>query len=131
MVWDMRRDPSRRRIFLALVGALLLSQACASASGAQGRDLTVAEGATFTVVFDGRAGAGYAWSVDGVDVDTVALVGRSVEREGSGPGVPERQTFVFLAKRSGTVTLNFTYARPWVESAPPPAQTYRVQVTRC
>jgi predicted secreted protein len=127
----MRRDSSRRRIFLALVGALLLSQACASAASARSRELTVAEGATFTVVLDGRAGTGYAWSVDGVDVDTVALVGRSVEREGSAPGIPERETFVFLAKRSGTVTLNFTYARPWVESAPPPAHSYRVQVTRC
>ncbi len=127
----MRRDPSRRRIVLALLSALLLSQACASASATRSRDLTVAEGATFTVVLDGRAGTGYAWSVDGVDVDTVALVGRSVEREGSGSGIPERQTFVFLAKRSGSVTLNFTYARPWVEPAPPPAQSYRVQVIRC
>jgi predicted secreted protein len=98
---------------------------------ARDRDLTVSEGATFTVVLDGHSGTGYAWTVDGVDSDTVALVGRSVQRVASGPGAPEQQTFVFLAKRSGTVTLSFTYARPWVEKAPPPAHSYRVQVIRC
>ena len=127
----MRRDPSRRRVLVALVGALLLAQGCAAVSTTRDRDLTVAEGATFTVVLDGQAATGYAWSVDGADMETVALVGRSVERTGSGPGMPEQQTFVFLAKRSGTVTLNFTYVRPWVEKAPPPAQSYRVQVIRC
>ena len=126
----MRRDSSRRRVRAALLGTLLLAQGCASASPTRDRDLTISEGATFTVVLDGRAGTGYAWSVDGVDAETVALVGGSVER-GSGPGAPEQQTFVFLAKRSGTVTLNFTYAQPWVEKAPPPAQSYRVQVIRC
>ena len=127
----MRRDPSRRRVFLALLGALLLAQAWGSAVAARDRDLTIAEGATFTVVLDSRAGTGYAWNVDGMDAETVALVGRSVERMGSGAGAAEQQTFVFLAKRSGTVTLSFTYARPWVEQGPPPAHSYRVQVTRC
>ena len=42
-----------------------------------------------------------------------------------------RETFVFLARRSGTVTLHFTYAGPWAENSPPPSHSYRVQVIRC
>jgi predicted secreted protein len=118
-------------VYPALVGVVLLAQACASVPPATDRDVTVSEGSTFTVVLDGRAGTGHAWSVDGVDSATVALVGRSVERTGTAPGADERQVFVFLAKRSGTVTLNFSYARPWEDKTAPPSRSYRVQVIRC
>jgi predicted secreted protein len=118
-------------VYPALLGVALLAQACASVPPVTDRDLTVSEGTTFTVVFDDRAGTGYAWSVDGVEVETLALVDRSVERTGTAPGAGERQVFVFLAKRSGTVTLNFTYARPWEDKTTPPSRSLRVQIIRC
>jgi predicted secreted protein len=94
--------------------------------------MTVSEGATFTVALEGEGGAGYRWTVAGADADTVALVERSVERRSdAAPGAPEREVFVFVARRSGTVTLRFTYAPPWAEASPPPARAYRVQVIRC
>lgn len=96
------------------------------------RDVTVSEGTTFTVALDGRGGTGYRWSVAGADADTVTLVERTVERGAEAlPGAPEREVFVFLARRSGTATLRFTYARPGAEVAPLPARAYRVQVIRC
>lgn len=122
-------------MYRALLGMCLLAGGCASspAAGRAGdRDMTVSEGTTFAVALESRGGTGYGWSVAGTDADTVALVERSIERApGAAPGSPEREVFVFQARRSGTVTLRFTYARPWVEPAPPPAHAYRVQVIRC
>jgi predicted secreted protein len=112
--------------------ALVLSAGCATAPislTASDRDMTVSEGTTFTVTLDRRAGTGYGWSVDGADAQTVTLMDRSVERDVSMPGGPEREVFVFLAKRSGTATLHFTYGRP--VAPPAAARAYRVQVIRC
>jgi predicted secreted protein len=125
----MTRSRASLRLLVA-VGVVAVAAGCASIPGAADRDLTVSEGATFTVSLDRRAGTGYGWSVDGAE-GTVALMGRSVERDVSMPGTPEREVFVFLAKRSGTARLSFTYGRPGVQSSPPPAQAYRVQVIRC
>ena len=113
---------------------LLLGAGCATAPPAvSDRDLTVSEGTTFTVALDRRAGTGYEWTVDGADAHTVTLVGRSIEHDGATPGAPEREVFVFLARRSGAATLHFTYGRPWESTvAPSPAaRAYRVQIIRC
>ncbi|HKZ05084.1 MAG TPA: protease inhibitor I42 family protein [Methylomirabilota bacterium] len=123
-------------MYLALLGVCLLAAGCATtgpgAGGAGDRDLTVSEGATFTVALEKQGGTGYGWSVAGADTDTVALVERRLERApGAAPGAPERDVFVFQARRSGTATLRFTYARPWVAPPPPPSHAYHVQVTRC
>lgn len=120
-----------RRVYPVLLGLFLLTQACASALPGTDRDVTISEGSTFTVTFDGRAGTGHEWNVEGADTETVALVRHSMERVGSVPGAGEQEVFVFLAKRSGTATLRFTYARPWVEMSPLPSRSYRVQVIRC
>jgi len=69
--------------------------------------------------------------VDGAEAGTVELLRASAKRGEDIPGSGEQQTFVFLAKRSGTVTLHFTYARPWMEKSSPPSRSYRVQVIRC
>lgn len=130
--WRLR--PSPARLVRAGVATLLLSAGCATAPAAvSDRDLTVSEGTTFTVALDRRAGAGYGWMVDGADAQTVTLVSRSVERGPVMPGAPEREVFVFLARRSGTATLHFTYARPWEAATLPPAEAraYRIQVIRC
>lgn len=116
------------------MAALLLSAGCATAPAAvSDRDLTVSEGTTFTVALDRRAGTGYGWTVDGADAQTVTLVSRAIERNPAMPGAPEREVFVFLAQRSGTATLHFTYARPWEATTLPPAgvRAYRIQVIRC
>jgi predicted secreted protein len=124
------------RIRSALLGVLLLAPGCATAPIASiDRDLTVSEGSTFQVVLDGQSGTGFSWAVDGAETGTVELLRRepldaSVERPAGVPGTGAQQTFVFLARRSGTVTLRFTHARPW-ETSPPPSRTYRVQVIRC
>ena len=123
------------RVPSALVGIFLLAQGCATAPIASSdRDVIVSEGSTFEVVLGGHAGTGYSWTVDGAYAPTVELLRReprdSAEHPGGVPGAGEPQTFVFLARRSGTVTLHFTYARPW-EKSPLPARTYRVQVIRC
>lgn len=125
-----------KRVYLALLGVCLLGAGCATAAPAAGgpgdRDLTVSEGATFTVALEKQGGTGYGWSVAGTDTETVALVERRLERApGAAPGAPERDIFVFQARRAGTATLRFTYARPWVAPAPPPALAYSVQVIRC
>jgi predicted secreted protein len=116
------------RVPSPLVGILLLAQGCATAPIASSdRDVIVSEGSTFEVVLGGHAGTGYSWTVDGAYAPTVELLRREpldILAE------HDQQTFVFLARRSGTVTLHFTYARPW-EKSPPPARTYRVQVIRC
>ena len=126
-----------KRLYFALLGLLLVTQACSSLPVAGGdRDLTVSEGSTFRVVLSGRSGTGFSWTVDGVEAGTVELLppepllDTSLERSANVPGAGEQQTFVFVARRSGTVTLRFTYARPW-ESTPGPSRTYRVQVIRC
>jgi predicted secreted protein len=126
---DQNRRP--RRVYPVLLGVFLLAQACASAPPVTDRDVTISEGMTFTIALDARAGTGYGWSVDGADAETVALVRHSVERTDSAPGASEQEVFLFLAKRSGTATLRFTYARPWVEKSPLPSRSYRVQVIRC
>jgi predicted secreted protein len=120
------------RLQFALLGVLLVTPACSSLPIAGGdRDLTVSEGSTFQVVLLGQSGTGHAWTVDGAEAGTVELVRASKERAEGVPGAGEQQTFVFLAKRSGTVTLRFAYARPWVEKSSPPSRSYRVQVIRC
>jgi predicted secreted protein len=124
------------RVPSALLGVLLLVQGCATVPIASSdRDITVSEGSTFEVVLGGHAGTGYSWKVDGADAPTVELLRReslaiSAEQAAGVPGAGEQQTFVFLARRSGTVTLHFTYARPG-EKSPSPARAYRVQVIRC
>ncbi len=127
--------PSPARLVSGVLVALLLSGGCATAPATtvSDRDLTVSEGTTFTVALDRGAGTGYGWMVDGADAQTVTLVSRSVARDQTVPGASEREVFVFLARRSGTTTLHFTYARPWEASTMPPAavRAYRVQVIRC
>jgi len=126
-----------RRVHLALLGVLSLTAACSSLPVAgNDRDLTVSEGSTFQVVVSGPSGTGHAWQIDGGD-ETVQLlrrepaVARSAVRAGEGPGAVEEQTFIFLARRSGTVTLRFTYARPSEDRSLPSGRSYRVQVIRC
>ena len=125
-----------RRAFFSLLALILVTPACSSLPVAgSDRDLTVAEGSTFQVVLSGQPGTGFSWTVDGAEAGTVELLpsgplDRSVERSANLPGAGEQQTFVFVARRSGTVTLRFTYGRPW-EKSPGPAHAYRVQVIRC
>jgi predicted secreted protein len=125
-----------RRVYPALLGLLLVTQACSSLPVAgSDRDLTVSEGSTFRVVLSGQSGTGYSWTVDGVEAGTVELLRSEPSdilagRAEALPGAGEQQTFVFLARRAGTVTLHFTYARPW-EKSPPSSRAYRVQVIRC
>jgi len=126
-----------RRVHLALLGLLSLTAGCSSLPVAgSDRDLTVSEGSTFQVVVSGPSGTGHAWQIDGGD-ETVQLlrrepaVARSAVRAGEGPGAVEEQTFIFLARRSGTVTLRFTYARPSEDRSLPFGRSYRVQVIRC
>lgn len=121
-----------RRAYLVLLGLLLVTQACSSLPIAgSDRDLTVSEGSTFQVVLVGQSGTGYSWTVDGAEAGTVELVRASRERAEGVPGGGVQETFVFLAKRSGTATLHFSYARPWVEKPSPLSPSYRVQVIRC
>jgi hypothetical protein len=125
------------RIRSALLGVLLLAQGCTTVPiAASDRDLTVSEGSTFQVVLDGPPGTGFPWTVDGVQTGTVELLRREPSGSSSmgdpGSVVPgTRQTFVFLARRSGTVTLHFTYGGSWAQKSPPPFHSYRVQVVRC
>ena len=127
-----------RRVHLALLGLLSLTPACSSLPVVAGsdRDLTVSEGSTFKLVVSGPSGMGHAWQVDGGD-ETVQLlrrepaVARSAVRAQEGPGAVEEQTFIFLARRSGTATLRFTYARPSENRSLPSGRSYRVQVIRC
>jgi predicted secreted protein len=120
------------RVPSPLVGILLLAQGCATAPIASSdRDVIVSEGSTFEVVLGGHAGTGYSWTVDGAYAPTVELLRREpLDILAEHPGAGDQQTFVFLARRSGTVTLHFTYARPG-EKSPSPARAYRVQVIRC
>lgn len=117
------------RIRSALLGVLLLAHGCTTVPIATSdRDLTVSEGSTFQVVLDGPSGTGPSWTVDGAEMGTVELL----RRESLGiPGPGAQETFVFLARRSGTVTLHFTHAGRGVEKSPPPSHSYRVQVIRC
>jgi predicted secreted protein len=128
-----RSRPRPARFIRAAAAVLLMGAGCATAPApASDRDLTISEGTTFTVALDRRAGTGYGWMVDGADAQTVTLVARSIERDVAAPGAPEREVFVFLAKRSGTTTLHFSYGRPWEAATPTPAaRAYRVQVIRC
>ena len=115
------------RMRSALLGVLLLASGCTTAPIASSdRDLTVPEGATFHVVLDGQSGTSFSWAVEGAETGTVELLRR--ERDVLGTG--EQQTFVFIARRSGTVTLRFTYPGRWAEKSPPPARSYRGQVSR-
>src|SRR4030095_12682877 len=60
--------PRRARPIRPAAAVLLLGAGCATAPApASDRDLTVSEGATFTVALDRRAGTGYGWMVDGAD----------------------------------------------------------------
>jgi hypothetical protein len=120
---------AKTRISSALLGVLLLAYGCATAPIASSdRDLTVSEGSTFQVVLDGPSGTSPSWTVDGAEMGTVELL----RREPLGvPGSGAQETFVFLARRSGTVTLHFTHAGRWAEKSPPPSHSYRVQVIRC
>ena len=129
-----RSRPSSACLVVGVVAALLWCGGCATAPAiVSDRDLTVSEGTTFTVALDRSAGTGYGWMVDGADAQTVTLVSRTVARDQTVPGAPEREVFVFLARQSGTTTLHFTYARPWEASTMPSAaaRAYRVQVIRC
>jgi hypothetical protein len=126
-----------RRVHLALLGFLSLTPACSSLPVAgSDRDLIVSEGSTFKVVVNSLSGTGQAWQVDGGD-ETVQLlrreppVARSAVRAQEGPAVVEEHTFTFLARRSGTVTLRFTYTRPSEDRSLPSGRSYRVQVIRC
>ena len=122
-----------RRVYLALLALLLTAQACSSLPVAgSDRDLTVSEGSTFQVVVSGRSGTGHAWQVQGAESGTVELLRRNrLPGSGDESGAVEEQTFVFLARRSGTVTLHFTYTRPGEAKSLPPSRSYRVQVIRC
>src|SRR4029453_8306497 len=86
-----------KRLYFALLGLLLVTQACSSLPVAGGdRDLTVSEGSTFQVVLSGRSGTGFLWIVDGVEAGTVELLppeplDTSLERSANVPGAGRRR----------------------------------------
>ncbi|MFC1787103.1 protease inhibitor I42 family protein [Halobacteriota archaeon] len=83
-----------------------------------GDTIKVEKGDTFSVVLPSNPTTGYSWGVD-FDFNYVQLTDSGYVT--SNPvlvGSSGNETFEFLAVKSGTTEITFSYMRPW-ESKPP------------
>ena len=97
----------------------------------QGRTFDLAPGATLVFRLASHAGTGYAWvpaAVDGGDGGVLSPLGdRASEPSSDTPGGPKLDVYRYVARHSGTVTVEMDLVRPWEHG--PPAKTLRVTVT--
>jgi inhibitor of cysteine peptidase len=94
-----------------------------------GREVSLAKGATLILRLEARPGTGYAWRVAQNDPDYLKAQGESVfeQPENEKPGDIEHQVFRFTAQASGSSALKLEYARGW-EKGVAPAKTYSIKV---
>lgn len=82
--------------------------------------------ASTTISLPANPSTGYEW-VYTMDRDDVLVFSKDEYRANTVLGMPERtgeggmQTYVFQAEGEGTVTINFSYVRPWEKSDKPAA----------
>ena len=94
-----------------------------------GKSISVSVGNQLEVSLSGNPTTGYSWEVKSVDATILEQVGEpqfssdNPNLVGSG-GI---QTFTFDVKKSGSVTLELIYHRPW-ETDVEPLQTFSIQV---
>ncbi len=79
----------------------------------------VEQGQDVTVMLESRPGTGYAWEVQSVEPDILTQSGEPdfVEKV-SGPGAQAQERLRLYATKSGDVTLNLIYRRPFESGAP-------------
>lgn len=67
-----------------------------------------------TIELQSNPSTGYSWNWSQEGTGSLALVEDTFERSSSPlVGAPGKQVFVFSGDDPGSVTLTFTYARPW------------------
>lgn len=106
------------RIFLGLVGVLLIFSACGK------KDSSV------TIELEENPTTGYSWSYS-MDVDSIV---KETESKQISPttlmmGAPGKHRWTFEAVADGQVTLTFVYARPWeIEESAEEPLLYLIEV---
>lgn len=93
-------------------------------------DLVVQKGDKFLITLSANPSSGYGWDSDFdteylqlitdqfVPYDTPSDLNYNMPYKVN-PCVPEKQAFEFLALKSGTTEIRFSYRRPWVKDKPP------------
>jgi inhibitor of cysteine peptidase len=71
---------------------------------------------------------GYRWEVTEIDESILQSLGEpAFQADSELVGSPGKETFRFLALRTGHVDLRLDYRRPW-EQGVPPAETFNLRV---
>lgn len=83
----------------------------------------------FSVVLEANPTTGYGWQID-FNSTYIELVERNYT-SGSPPGIMGsggKETFEFLAKKSGTTEITFSYLRSWEEKEPIEKKIYEITI---
>ena len=94
--------------------ALLLTSCTATTSltsSDNGKAIQVHVGDEIDIALDSNPGTGYEWAVDKSDDKLLTLKQSKFSASNSLPGSGGTQTFIFVAKSTGTVTLQLKYWR--------------------
>jgi inhibitor of cysteine peptidase len=94
-----------------------------------GREVSIARGATLILRLEVRPATGYAWRIAQNDSDYLKAQGEPVFEQPGGEraGETEQQVFRFTALASGSTTLKLDYVRGW-EKGVAPVKTYTIKV---
>ena len=89
--------------------------------------ISVKKGKQFVVVLEGNPTTGYEWTLEGRS-KLAKLDGHRFKSSSKLPGAGGEYRFTFLARRRGTDTLEFRYARPFMPNDPQ-ARTQSFELT--
>jgi predicted secreted protein len=123
----------RRLLLAAALAALALAPAAAVELHTPvlidrnaGGIVTIPAGQEFFVALRSDESSDYAWTATIGDGKIIAYEGNV--RQPAGPTTAGQQVFVFHANRSGTTTINFTYASIVSPAASPRTLQFTIQV---
>lgn len=126
-----------KKIALAIIllGIVAFSIACVHASGiylASQESIEASVGDEFTIRLFANPSSGYLWSVTGFSDDGPILLkeNRMAPRNKNDErvGGSELEDWILRAQKPGTVTLRYSWARPWEDKPPVRVEEFKITV---
>ena len=126
-----------------LLRGLLLLAVCGTAEAAQlslteaenGKDLWMNRGDRLVIRLSANPSTGYDWSYSATKSGMLRQEGK-VAREGRTSekgmvGAPATELWTLKALRAGSLSIIFSYARPWEKGVPPARSIFWTVTIRC